>query len=132
MHIKQIMVVVLAGMVLSIGACASKSPAPASPLAPVPKPEPQGFTISDLKIPDLIESSGAGLEIGVTVTNNGKDEGTHTLVLQIDDAIAGTQNVTLAGGASRHVTFTINIHEIGTHKISVDQLSGDLHWLGPN
>ncbi|MDO8716351.1 MAG: CARDB domain-containing protein [Dehalococcoidales bacterium] len=131
MHMTQIMAVLLVGVLLINGACAPVS-VPASPSAPPPAPELNGFTVSDLRIPDIAESSGAGLEVSVNVTNNGKKEGTHTLMLWIDDTIAQTQNVTLAAGASRHVTFTINIDQIGNHKITVDQLSGDLHWLGPN
>ncbi len=116
-----------------IGACTpASSPSTTSPNTLSPAPGANGFTVSDLKIPDIIESSGTGLEVSVNVTNNGKKEGTHTLRLWIDDTIAQTQNVTLAAGASRHVTFTINIDKIGTHKITVDQLSGDLQWLGPN
>lgn len=132
MHMTQIMAVLLVGVLLINGACASTSPSPTSPSAPPPAPGLNGFTVSDLKIPVIIESSGTGLEVSVNVTNNGKKEGTHTLVLWIDDALDQTQNVTLAAGASRHVTFTINIDKIGTTKITVDQLSGDLHWLGPN
>ena len=132
MLIIRIMSVLLVGVLLIMGACASKSPAPPSPLAPVSTTERDGFTVSDLKIPDIIESSGFGLEVSVNVTNNGKKEGTHTLILWIDDAIEQTQNVTLAAGASRHVTFSINIDKIGTHKITVNQLSADFNWLGPN
>lgn len=132
MRITQIMAVLLVWVLLIIGACAPSATSPTSPTSPALTTESRGFTISDLKIPDIVESSGAGLEISVNVTNNGKNEGTHTLVLKIDDAVTQTQNVTLAGGASRQVTFTINIDKIGTTKITVDQLSGDLHWLGPN
>ena len=131
MHMTQIMAVLLVGVLLINGACAPVS-VPTSPSAPPPAPELNGFTVSDLIIPDIAESSGVGLEVSVNVTNNGKKEGTHTLMLWIDDTIAQTQNVTLAAGASRHVTFTINIDKIGITKITVDQLSGDLHWLGPN
>lgn len=128
---KQIVVALLSGMILITGACTPAS-VPVSPPAPVPTPEPQGFTVSDLNVPDLQASSGAGLEIGVMVKNNGKAEGTHTLVLQIDDAVAQTRKVTLAAGSSQYVIFTINVHEIGTHKITVDQLSRDMFWPGPN
>ena len=131
MHTKQIIMGLLVGIVLIMGACTPAS-APSSPAAPVSKPQPQGFTISELNVPDLQASSGDGLEIGVTVTNNGKEESTHKLVLQIDDAIVQTRDVTLAAGASRYVIFTINIHQIGTHKITVDDISRDLYWPGPN
>ena len=131
MHMTQIMGVLFVGVLLIIGACAPAL-VPTSPSAPPPVPELNGFTVSNLKIPVIVESSGTGLEVSVNVTNNGKKEGTHTLMLWIDDAIAQTQNVTLAAGASRHVTFPINIDKIGINKITVDQLSRDFNWLGPN
>ena len=66
------------------------------------------------------------------MTNNGEKEGTHTLVLKIDGSVAETKDVTLAGGTSRYVTFTISVTSQGVHKVTIEQLAGELRWPGPN
>ena len=121
---QRIIALPLIGVLIILGACASP--------VTTPNPEPEGFTVSRLKIPVLQESSGEGVEIGVTVKNNGEEEGTHTLVLKIDGAVAETKDVTLAGGASQYVIFTIGVHQQGTHNVTIEQLSGKLMWPGPN
>ncbi len=118
----------LIGVFLIFSACTK--PAPVTPAPAIP--EPKGFTISDLKIPVLDESSGEGVEIGVTVTNNGEKEGTHTLVLLIDGSVVETKEVTLAGGTRRDVTFTISVTRQGVHKVTIEQLTGELMWPGHN
>jgi len=121
--------------VVVLVACASNGvPAPASAPAPVPTPIPQptGFTVSNLRIPTLDESSAKGVEIHVTVMNNGAGEGTYTAELEFDGIVVQTQNVTLAGGASRDVTFAIDIIKSGSHVVTIGPLTGKLVWPGWN
>lgn len=128
MQTPRIIAVVLIWVLLIVGACAP-TPETAAPEPPVLGPD--GFITSDLKIPDMEESSGE-VSIGVTVTNTGTQEKTHTLELVIDGKVITTQRVTLAGGASRDVTFTTVIGAAGTHLVRIGQVSGKLDWPGPN
>lgn len=122
MRIARIIAGMLMGVLFIIGACAPK---PA--LAPTPKSE--GFITSNLIILHQGESEGQAA-LSVTVTNTGEQAGTYTVVLKIDGIIAETQNVTLAGGASQVVIFNPLLSSVGKHVATIDQLTGELEWMG--
>ena len=46
------------------------------------------------------------------------------MILKIDGVVAGAEDVTLAGGASRQVTFTTSKDTAGTYSVSIGDLSG--------
>ncbi len=129
MRTSWIVVAVLVAVSLVVAACAQTKTQ--EPPSPPPQPGPTGFITSDLKLPALDESPGDAT-ISVTVTNTGTAEATHELKLLIDGHIIDTKNVVLAGGASQNVTFTTVLDHGGTHNVTIDQVSGKLHWTGPN
>ena len=89
------------------------------------------FTISDLTIIPKLAMPTDKVEIAVMVKNNGGPSGTYKLVLKIQDnktrmEDTKTQDVTLAGGASKKVAFAISAGEDGTYTIKIGELTGTL------
>jgi DMSO/TMAO reductase YedYZ molybdopterin-dependent catalytic subunit len=78
-----------------------------------------GLTITPSKI-----LPGATLTISVTVTNSGDLTGDYTVTLKINDATYESRVVTLKGGESQMVAFTVTPETAGEFVIDVNGLSG--------
>ncbi len=85
---------------------------------------PDAFRVGSLTISPAEVDIGDTVTISVLVTNAGDVEGTYKVILKIDGAVAGAKDVTLAGGASRKVTFTASKDAAGTYGIDIGDLSG--------
>jgi len=64
------------------------------------------------------------LNISVLVANTGDESGSYEVTLKIDDVVVATEEVTLAGGASQRVTFTITKDITDTYSVDVSGLTG--------
>ena len=87
-------------------------------------PTPAAFTVSTLTISPSEVSVGGEVSISVMVKNTGELEGTHTVTLEINDAVEAIENVTVVGGSERPVTFTVTEDVEGTYNVEVDGLTG--------
>lgn len=87
---------------------------------------PAKFTVSDLSISPSEVTVGEEVKITVKVENVGEMKGTYTLTLKVDEAVEATKDVTLDGGASTAVTFTVKKDKAGTYDVEIDGLKGKL------
>ncbi len=76
-------------------------------------------------IPNLAMASGevefgSELEISVQVTNTGDLKGSHEIVLQMDSEVLQTKGVTLEGGGSEIVGFTVTPETAGEHQVCIE------------
>lgn len=94
-----------------------------NPLTPV------AFQLSNLTFNPSEVEVGQTVEISVRVTNTGELEGTYTVTLKIDYEIEATKDVTLAGGTTETVSFTVTKNTSGTYTIGVDGLQRALNVL---
>ena len=90
---------------------------------------PAVFTTSALTIKPRVVGPDEKVYVSVKVTNDGGQAGTYSVVLKVQNNSSQkqdvqTQNVTLAGGTSQTVTFTIAEGEDGTYTVMIDQLIG--------
>ncbi len=96
-------------------------------VTPAPESEPEVpvavFRISELDISHSEVDIGQTVTISVLVTNSGNLEGTYQVTLEIDNKVVETRDVTLAGGASDMVTFTISKDIAGTYSVDVNGLT---------
>jgi len=92
---------------------------------------PAAFTVSDLNITPATINVGGTATVTVTLANTGDLSGSFDAVLRINDNIIETQKVTLAGGASQAVSYTVSPDIAATYSISVDGLSGTLEVSAP-
>ena len=87
---------------------------------------PAAFTTTGLVISPAEVDVGKTTTVSVSVANTGDITGSYTITLKIDGVVVDTKDVSLAGGASQQVTFTIVKDVAGTFAIRVDGLSGSL------
>jgi len=98
--------------------------APTAPTTPAPVLEPAAFTSSSLSISPLEVDTGETVTIRVLMTNTGEEAGSHTVILKINGVVEETKEITLAGDASKAVTFITSRDKAGNYSVDVDGLAG--------
>jgi hypothetical protein len=92
---------------------------------------PAEFSIADLSIAPGAISEGGTVTISVTITNTGDLSGSYTAVLKIDDAVKETKEITLDGGTSQKVSFTVTMDTAGEYAVDVNGLPGEFTVKAP-
>ena len=88
-------------------------------------PAPAAFHIAGLAISPVELEPGGEVTISAEVTNTGDIEGSYTAELKIDGVIEATTEITLAGGASQLLSFSVSRDTPGTYKVTWDELAGE-------
>ena len=99
-------------------------------LAPTPMPSPADFTVTDLAIAPEEANIGEEITVSVLVANLGDLEGMHLVTLKINDGVAATSDITLAGDSSQRVSFTIQKGVPGIYNVDVNGLLGTFKVAG--
>ncbi|MCW4006110.1 MAG: hypothetical protein NWF04_05895 [Candidatus Bathyarchaeota archaeon] len=94
--------------------------------------KPAEFEVSNLEVNPGVTESGVPVDISVDVTNVGETSGTYDVELLVDNAAASTQTVTLAGGETTTVTFTLSKNTKGTYNIKIDDQTSTLTVQEPS
>jgi hypothetical protein len=97
---------------------------PASPAPVIPLSTTATFTVSSLSISPGEASTGEPVDISVLLTNTSELEGSYIMSLKIGGVTEETETVSLPGGASETVTFTIVKEETGDYDVDVSGLPG--------
>jgi len=92
---------------------------------------PAAFETSNLLTSPTDVLTGEPVSIFVNITNLGEVEGTYTVTLKINGVVEETNEVTLAGGATETVTFTVTRNVAGTYHIELDGQTGILKVMAP-
>ena len=92
-------------------------------------PAPAEFEVSNLVFSPSEVEIGESVTISATVRNVGDLDGTYTVELKIDGVIQETKEITLAGGASKTVSFTVTKNTPRTYTIGVNGLQRLLNVL---
>lgn len=87
-------------------------------------PTPAAFTVSNITISPATVGVGQSVTITVNVTNSGDLGGAYTVTLKIDDVVVGNKDVTVAGGATETVSFTVSKGTTGVYGVAVDGQTG--------
>jgi PKD repeat protein len=91
---------------------------------PPPPPKPAEFILSDLAIAPAEIKPGEEVTISLKVTNVGDLEGSTTVELYINDVKEQSKPVTLAGGSSTTVSFSVTKTTAGSYTVKVGDLTG--------
>ena len=86
-------------------------------------PEPAAFVLSNLVVSPSTVEPDETVTVSVTVTNVGEKEGSYTAELLIDGVKVDEYTVTLDGGFSETVEFTVTEDTDGTYTVSIGELS---------
>ncbi|MBA7567420.1 hypothetical protein ES708_09131 [subsurface metagenome] len=97
-------------------------PPPTTPEPPAPAPA--HFVASGLSILPAEIKVGENVIISLNVANDGEETGTYIVELKINGQTIDSQVVTLDGGQSESVSFTVTETEAGQYEVTVSGLSG--------
>lgn len=82
------------------------------------------FTTSDLTVAPQTCAPGGTCIISARIVNNSATEATGEIVLQVNKAEEARKEVTLPGGGSQIVSFTLAKDQPGTYTVAIDNLTG--------
>ena len=88
-------------------------------LAPI---RPASFSVTELSITPAEVYIGENININALITNTGDLTGDYELSLKLDDEIVETKKVTLAGGDSETVSFSVTPNTAGEHNAGIEDL----------
>ncbi len=87
-------------------------------------PAPAAFTVTALSITPKEVYTREEVTISVLVSNVGELRGTYEVILRIDRVVEATKKVTLDGGESKTVTFTVTRDVAATYFVNVNGQRG--------
>jgi len=85
---------------------------------------PATFIVSALTIRPTKVDIGESVTLSVVVANTGDAKGIYEVALKIGEAVVATKEVTVAGGASQTVAFTLAEDVAGTYTVGINGLTG--------
>ena len=100
-------------------------------LAKLAETAPAKFEAGDLTISPARVLVNQQIIISLNVANTGGTSGDYTADLRVDGVVKSSDQVIIASGTSRTVTFTITEGTVGKHQIEVAGLSGAFTVTGP-
>jgi 3',5'-cyclic AMP phosphodiesterase CpdA len=92
-----------------------------SPTVPKPEPEPANIVYNSISASPSTAEIDEEITVTITLENKGDLSGTETVELKIDDELLDSETITIDGGATETVTFTITRDKAGTFTLQ----SGD-------
>jgi hypothetical protein len=95
-----------------------------TPFAIIAHTKPAAFTVSGLTISPTQVDTGQVVTISVQVTNNGDLAGSYSVSLKVNNVVVATRDVSMAGGTTRAVEFTVTQDAGGTYSVDVNGLTG--------
>jgi len=102
-----------------------------SPFVILLRPQPATFTVADLSATPEEVDIGQSVNISVLITNTGDITGSYEVNLKIDNVVAQTKEVTLDGGDSKTISFSVTPDTVGKHTVSIGDLPGTFEAKAP-
>jgi len=93
---------------------------------PAPPPSPAAFEVTTMNVMPPEVTAGETANVTAEVKNTGGSEGTYAAVLTVDGATVETEEVTLAAGTSKTITFSMVKDKPGTYQVSIGGLTSSL------
>jgi hypothetical protein len=91
---------------------------------------PASISASGLSITPQQVQPGRDVTISISVANTGGDTGSYNAVLYINGAVEGSQSVSVPGGTSKNVIFTVSKTKAGVYDVSLAGQSGQFEVVG--
>ncbi len=97
---------------------------------PGPAPVPGEFSLSDLVVSPTEVDEGDSVTISVDVENVGETDVSGPITLKLNDAVEDSKTITLEGGQTTKVTFTVT-KDAGDYSVAIGELTGAFTVLVP-
>jgi hypothetical protein len=91
---------------------------------------PANLSASSLSISPQQIQPGEEVTISINVANTGGETGSYNAVLYINDVVEDNQTVSVAGGTSKNVIFTVSKTATGVYDVSLAGQSGQFEVVG--
>jgi uncharacterized protein YggU (UPF0235/DUF167 family) len=82
------------------------------------------FTVSNIKVTPGEVLPGENVTVSVAVGNPSAGSASKDIILNLDGTVVQTKSVTVAGGATETVTFTLTSDKVGSHTVLIGTESG--------
>jgi len=97
--------------------------------------EPTNLSVSSVSISPQRVNPGEEVTISINVANTGGETGSYNAILYINGVVEDSQSVSVAGGASKNVIFTVSKSDAGVYDVSIAGQSGQFTvvstgWFG--
>jgi len=100
-----------------------------SAVVPIPG-GPAGFSASAVSISPQQVEPGEEVTISINVANTGGETGSYNAILYINGVVEDSQSVSVAGGTSRNVIFTVSKSKAGVYDVSLAGQTGQFQVVG--
>ena len=101
----------------------TSSPTSSASIPTNPTPRPAELKVISVTTPQFTVSATSPISVNVNLTNTGEVSGTFPVILQVSGKDFQTQNVTLSGGETRIISFTVPLMKQGDYSLSVGNVS---------
>jgi len=91
---------------------------------------PASVSASGLSITPQQVQPGRDVTISISVANTGGETGSYNAVLYINGVVEDSQSVSVAGGTSKNVIFTVSKSQAGVYDVSLAGQSGQFEVVG--
>jgi hypothetical protein len=98
-------------------------------LAKLKEPSPAKFEVSNLTISPPQARLNQEVDISIDVTNTGEKNGDYSLELKVDGVVKSNKQLTVAGGKSQTINFTITGDAVGKHGIQINGLVSEFEII---
>jgi len=95
------------------------------------RPHPASFTVTDLSVAPGEVNLGESVSISALLTNTGDLTGSYEVSLKIDNVVAQTKEITLSGGDSETVSFSVTPDTVREYTVSISSLLGTFKVKAP-
>ncbi|MFH1647797.1 MAG: CARDB domain-containing protein [Chloroflexota bacterium] len=85
-----------------------------------------GFEMASLDVSPTTVNPGETVTVRATVSNTGDIAGSHKVTIKLGDEVIAVEQIDLAGGASRTLTFTLAAPDAGSYTVDVNGLRATL------
>jgi len=85
-----------------------------------PTPDPANIIYDSITASPMTLEAGNPATVTITVENTGDEQGTETVDLYLNDELTDSETITVEGGATETVSFTVTMDEAGTYNLEAD------------
>jgi hypothetical protein len=89
------------------------------------------FAVNDLNVSSSEVEEGKGVEVSASISNVSPIGGNYTANLMLDGSVVESQIISLAGGESKQIGFTVYPTAAGSHRIELSGMTQEISVIAP-